>query len=341
MQTFDLSLSCPECSQILVDAFDELVCPDCGIVQDKEVVELQRSRPLTANDFTRQALGSYLGSPDGPGRERFSKIFSKSHSNYGYLKLVSDFVGRDDTSTYDCLKLVERVSDSLGLPRVVMARAVVIAKKLLASRKRGRRVTSATVSAFALIVSCRVDGALSVGTREILEAHQSLGKRVKVSSIIRLSLDSQIRAPARGPEDFLSKVLAKLSQRPAMLLTLRSQGVGIASYTKRLRELATEILALVGEDLKAGHRPSALAATAIYASELVLAERESRPRRISQKEVAECGDVAEYTVREQYRQIFNPSLQRAKLGLMQGPPAQLLRRIVPQGPRSPAGKPST
>jgi transcription initiation factor TFIIIB Brf1 subunit/transcription initiation factor TFIIB len=325
MQTFDLGLACPECSKDLVDAFDELVCPDCGIVQDKEVVELPRSKGFAANDFTKLALGSFLGSPVTTGKERSPRRFAESHSEYRYLKKISDFVGREDTSTYECLKLIERVSDCLMLPREVMADAIVTAKKILNSRNGRPRVTTASVSTFALILSCKARGGLSIGTREILEAHRSLGRRVKVSSIIRLTLDTQIKAPASRPEDYLPRILARLSQNRALIETLAAQKVAASPYFRELRGTALEILSSVGEDLKAGRRPSALAATSVYASETVLAGRDLRPRRISQREVAESGDTAEYTVREQFRQIFNPSLLHSRSGRSRALPAPLTR----------------
>ena len=252
-------------------------------------------------------------------------MFAESRSEYRYLKKVSDFVGREDTSTYECLKLIERVSDWLMLPRDVMAGAIVIAKKILNSRSERLGVTTAAVSTFALIISCKARGGLSIGTREIIEAHRSLGRRVKISAIIRLTLDTQIFTPASRPEDNISKILAKLSQNRVLIGTLTAQKVGISAYFRELRGTALDILALVGEDLKAGRRPSALAATAVYASETILAKRDSRPRRISQRDAAESGDIAEYTVREQFRQIFSPSLLHSRFGQLRALPASLKR----------------
>lgn len=268
-----------------------------------------------ATDFTHQALGSYLGSANATWRERFSKGFSKSHSNYRYLKVFSDHLGRDDGQAYECVKLIERVCEKLCLPTTVMAQAAVMAKRLLASGEHTRRVTLAAVSAYAILASCKIERVMSVSTKDVLEAHTALGRRIKVSSMIQLSLESGFKIEARRPEDYLSRVLAKLSLNARMSKALASEGVAIGPYFKVLRQVAAEALSAVSEDLKAGHRPLALAATAVYAADLVLAERESRGRRISQRDLAECGDTSEYTVREQYRQIFMPSLSNSRFGL--------------------------
>lgn len=283
---------------------EELVCPVCGIVGEKEVVEFRPGRNPVATDFTPQALGSYLGSVEATGRERSSRGFSTSHSNYGYLKTLSDFVGRDDGTLFECVRMVERVCENLSLPNVVMARAVIIARKMLGPRNERHRTTIAAVSAVAIVVSCRVGRVASVSTKEVIEAHRALGRTLKVSSMIRLFLESGIRLEPREAEDYVPRVVARLS-----VSRLAGQPMSPA-YVREIRILATEILGKVPEEMKAGHRPGALAATAVYAADLVLAAREGRSRRITQRDVALSGDAAEYTVREQYREIFAPTLGR-------------------------------
>jgi len=315
MQSSDYENVCPECSTRLVDTGDELACPSCGIVREKEVIDAPPPRVPVATDFTHRSLGSFLGSADATMGERFSKGFSKSHSTYRYLKIVSDFLGRDDGQAYECAKLVERVCEKLCLPSTVMAQAVVMARKLLVSPGHGRRVTLAAISAYSILASCRMERVMSVSTREVLEAHSSLGRRIKVSSIIRLSLESGIKIEARKPEEYLSRVLGKLSLNMRLSQALALEEKAVAPYLSKLRQLAADVLSVVSEDMKAGHRPCALAATAVYAADLILAGRESRSRRISQSDVAVCGDTSEYTVREQYRQIFMPSLSNSRFGL--------------------------
>jgi transcription initiation factor TFIIIB Brf1 subunit/transcription initiation factor TFIIB len=291
------------------------------MVTNKEVVEIRGSRGPVATDFTRQALGSYLGAAESTQEEKSSVGFSRSNSTYGYLKLVSDYSGRDDGAIYEVAKMVERVSEKLALPRMAMAQAVLIAKRLLPSREKSRKVTLAAVSAYAIIASCKIEGLSSVSTKDVIDAHRELGRRVKASSMIQLSLDSGMKTEARRPSDYVSRVIAKLSLNTKLIDELSSAGVRVPAYFRELHKVATEILARMGEDLRAGRRPCALAATAVYAAELTLAGRESRRRRISQRDVAECGDTAEYTVREQYRRIFN-SPAMSKLETRQNPALQ-------------------
>jgi transcription initiation factor TFIIIB Brf1 subunit/transcription initiation factor TFIIB len=298
-----------------------MVCPGCGIVSDKEVVESRSGRAFVAADFTPQALGSYLGPIETSARERYSGGFSRTNSTYAYLKTISDFVGRNDGTLFECTRMVERVCERLTVPNVVMAQAVAIARRVLGSRHERRRATIAAISAFAIIASCRISKVGSVSTKEVIEAHRALGRSLRVSQIIKLSLDSEIRIEPRRPEDFLAVVLARLSAK----LQTDSQGPTrqVVPHLRELQTLAVEILDAVPEDSKAGHRPSALAATAVYAAEVVLSRQEHRTRVVTQRDVAECGNTAEYTVREQYREIIAPAIPR--LGVIQSRPAPLAR----------------
>ena len=321
LSTYDFSLRCSSCCGDLIDAGDELVCQSCGIVKEKEVVEMGRSRAPVAIDFTGQALGGYMGSIEVSNRDRFSPGFSRSSSTYGYLKVVSDYAGREESSVYTSARMIERVCEKLGLPRVVMSHAILIAKKLLAANTRGRRVTVATVSAYALIASCKAEGVTSANVRDILAAYQALGRRVKASSLIQISLNSPIKTEARGPEDYVGRVIARLSMNPKLAAGLSKDCPFPTLYFNTLRVMAKEILDSLDWNAKAGRSPCALAATAVYGAELLLAKKEKRARRITQRDVAECGDTAEYTVREQYREIFMRAMLRSGRGAEESLPA--------------------
>jgi transcription initiation factor TFIIIB Brf1 subunit/transcription initiation factor TFIIB len=288
----------------MVDAGDELVCQSCGIVGDKEVVETGKPRTPVAIDFTGQALGGYMGSIEVSYRDRFSRGFAHSASRYEYLKVVSDYAGREESSVYACARMIERVCEKLGLPRFVLPQALRIAKRILAAGTRERRVTLAAVSAYALIAACKAEGVTSASVKDVVSTFQAQGRRVKASSIIQLSLESPMKTEARGPEDYVGRVVAKLSSNQDLAKALTSEGIPPTPYFSALREGARDILESLGWDVKVGRSPCALAATAVYGAELLLAEREGRPRRITQREVALCGDTAEYTVREQYKEIF-------------------------------------
>jgi len=303
MQTISRGQKCLECLGPVVDAGEELVCSSCGIVTQKEVLDSPRGGQIQAIDFTGQALGGYLGSAESTFEERHSGGLSGSRSSYAYLKLLSDYAGREDSTFYTCAKTIERACDLLALPRVVMAEAVVLAKRLLGEMPR-RHATSAALSAFAIVTACKVVGGMPVGARDVLDTHRAMGKRVRMSDLIQLSLDTPSRLAPRNPRECMQKVIAKLGSNPRLLRRLAAAGSSQAEFFMEAREGAAKALDGVDELSKAGHNPWALAATALYVAELKLSELDGRRPRISQKDVALAAGVAEYTVREQFKKIF-------------------------------------
>ncbi len=324
MASPSLKMECPDCQGSLVDAGDEFVCPRCGVVAEKEILETSKAPAAPVPILGSQPLGSYLGSISPTARERNSKGFSRSNSTYAYLKMISDSAGREDSSLSECARMIERVGEKLSLPGFVLTQAASLARRVLPLKEANRRVTIASVSAFALDSACKVAGIRSVSTREILEAHRAMGRRVKMSSLIQLSLDSGVRTRPRTPEDCLSRIFVGLARSQAVTSLVSERAGCTAEYFVVLRRLAERILSELDEGTKAGHRPSALAATSVYAADQALAKRDHRERWITQRDVAECGETAEYTVREQYREIFAPAL--AKFGPSMAARAPLLSR---------------
>jgi transcription initiation factor TFIIIB Brf1 subunit/transcription initiation factor TFIIB len=300
---------CRECSGAIIDAGDELVCRSCGAVTEKAALEAWvRERRPQAIDYTAQALGGYLG-PLGIGQEESSiRGFARTSSTFEYLKKVSDFAGRDDSTVYSCTKMIERVCEKLTLPNIVIGQAVTIAKKLLAVKKSRTNITTATVSAYSVINACKIEGVASVGVREIVEAHRLLGRRVKTSALIELSFSSQIGPGPRRAEDYVSRVIGRLSSVSSVPAELEERRISPAAYFNGLRRATDAILARTEQTRRGGHSPCTLAATAVYAAEISLSRAESRKRVFSQKEIAACVNVAEYTVREQYGKVFRPIL---------------------------------
>jgi len=293
---------CAQCSGRIVDAGEEFVCSSCGVVTAKEVLEAGEERAPQAIDYTSHSLGSFLGPMDYGYEERFSSGFSKSSSTFKYLKTISDFSYRDGAALYSCAKLVERVCEKLALPKAVVGESVSIAREVMGMRKERGEVTIASVSAFAIINACKRLGVTSAGVREVMEAHRNMGYRVKASVIIRISIDSPVRTRPRRAEEYLGRVLVHL---PRALI--KSGGMP-AAYVNRLNEAAKTALEQVDGPSRGGHNPRGLAATAVYAAEVALSESENRKKVFSQREVAECSEVAEYTVREQYVEMFKPRM---------------------------------
>ncbi len=299
---------CPECSGRIIDAGDELVCRSCGIVFGKEVVEPRSENSVKAIDYIQNSLGGYLGPIDYSYEEIFSHGFSKISSSFRYLKTVSDFTGRESGSLYSCVKLIERVCEKLLLPKFVMGNAIMISRKILSSKECA--VNVAAISAYSIIAACKIENVTSVGMKEIVDAHKALGKRVKVSSLVKLYIDSPVKQMPRNPSDYVARVISRLSSNQDIERSIISSGQSKLPYFRRLYSKALELIEKVRGDGTRGHNPCAVAATAVYAAECILSEIENRKKLITQRDVALSVNVAEYTVREQFGEIFRAIVSR-------------------------------
>ena len=307
---------CRECGGELLDVGDELVCRLCGVVRAKEIVDSSVDVPTKAVDYSGQSLGGYLGPIEYGQKERFSKGLASSSTSFGYLKLVSDFAGREASAAYSSLKFIERVSEKLGLPRAVRSQAMFIAKKLYSSPERVR-ANAAAVSAFSIITACKVEGVTSVGVREIVETHRLMGRKVRFAALVKLTMDSPFRSEPRRAEEYVPRMISRLSSNDAFADALRGEGTSPGQYFARLREAAMISLSVVEEHNRGGHSPVGIAAASVYAGEALLASLESRELRLTQRRLAEYAGVAEYTVREQYGELFRPRRREALIKAIQ------------------------
>ena len=300
---------CAQCTGRIVDAGEEMVCSSCGMVSLKVVIETHNDRVPQLADYTNHSLGSYLGSVEFGADETFSRGFTSSPSSYRYLKALSDFSYKEGAGVYNCGRLMERVCEKLALPKAVVADAVTISKSVMEMRKGHGEITIAAISAFSIINACKRLRVTSVGVREIMNAHKNLGYRVKASVIIQISIDSPIRTRPRRAEEYLGNVIVHLQQ------ILDRKGNVPVGYFNAVHEAARIALENLDGPFRGGHNPRALAATAVYAGEMALATVEGREKIISQREIAACVGVAEYTVREQFVEMFKPRMERIEQAL--------------------------
>ncbi len=293
---------CPHCSGRMVDVDEEVVCSSCGSVRPKEVVAnsgATTARRARAVDYTNHSLGSFLGPMDYDRDEASSGGFSKASSTFKYLKTISDYSQVDEDGVYPCAKLIERICEKLSLPSGIVGQSIAIAKGLLAIRKQRTGYTMAAISAFSIISACRIYGVPTVGVREVIGAHRALGHKVRQSTLIKMGFDSPVRANAMRAEEHLGRVANRLSE----LLPKLGAPLG---HQNRLLHIARRALGMLDSSVRGGHSPCALAATSFYAAETAVSESESRRRYFTQRDVAACVNVAEYTVREQFCELFRP-----------------------------------
>lgn len=296
---------CAECHGEMMDSEGELVCGSCGVVAERQTLETMPGRALRVSDFTSRSLGGFMGPPEdrSPGAHQRGPMGSMK--NLRYLKTVSDFAGKEETTLQNTLEMVERVSEKLNLPRIVAVQAAVLAKRLFALKGQHTEVTAGALSAYSIITACRIEGVVSTGVKEVVEAHRDLGRRVKISALIELWICSPVKTRPRRAEEYVGRVMARLPSVRGVSDALREEDVNEVEFLQSVRAAALDALEVAGEST-GGHSPCALAATATYAADVALAKASGRRRYLTQRAVAEAVDVAEYTVREQYGGVFRP-----------------------------------
>lgn len=313
MQAIEVEI-CSECSGAFVDAGDELVCPKCGVVQEKPMVEPPLGKGLGVRNLLKYPLGSRIGTK-GLGREMSrAAISSGDRGAYERMKVIEASVNNEGGIAIECDKVIVRVSEKLFLPPFIALEAMSISRKVISASASGRRMMVAEVSAYSLVAACKIEGITTASIREILRAYASLGRRVTSSSLNKLTLDSPVRTFAKKPEEYLTRVLAKLMMNRRLEGRLERERVSATEYSNSLREAALRALGSADKFEMSGKRPCALAASAVFSAEVALSLHESRSRRFTQKDVAECGDASEYTVREQCATIFAPEVIRPSAG---------------------------
>ncbi len=292
---------CLTCRCKLLDQGEELVCPKCGRVVGKTVLPIGRpTQARRAVDLTSSALGGFMGTAEITYGERFSKEFPQSGSTYNYLKTISDYAGRKGRD-YTCAMLIERICEKLSLPASVTQNAMRVAQKVLANEEPQQlkhKPTLPAISAFSIITACKITGQKFVTWRNVVKAFQDGGYRVKSSTIFRIGLYSPIKMLSTPPEDYLQTLLLQFRDNSG----LRSRFPN-TEYFATLSDKANSLIRRVNAT-RGGHNPRALAAVAIYAAEIALAREGGRKKILTQKEVGEMVHMAEYTVREQYLELF-------------------------------------
>ena len=292
---------CTSCRGQLIDDGDELVCSNCGRVTPKvEESEGTRSSHLAPVDATRAALGSFLGPIETPTSDRRSKGFSSSNSAYRYLKATSDWTGRKGHD-YSCARMIAQVCDKLSLSASFALMATMVARKVLAKdelKQLKPRPSLYAVSAYAIIAQCKLSEQRTITWKRVIEVFGELGHPVKGRTIMRVAECSPVRMEPVSPTVYLQGILSKVRNDPFVWPQINS-----TERLSRLASTAAEFLERT-KSSKGGHNPRGLAATSLYAAEAEMAREAGRGRILTQKMVAEMAGVAEYTVREQYIEIF-------------------------------------
>ncbi|ADI73254.1 MULTISPECIES: transcription initiation factor IIB [Methanohalobium] len=287
---------CPECGSInLEQDYEraELVCSDCGLVVDAELVD--EGPEWRAFDHDQRMKRSRVGAPmtytihdkglstmiDWRNRDSYGKsISSKNRAQLYRLRKWQRRIRVSNATERNlafALSELDRMASALGLPRTVRETAAVVYRKAVDKNLiRGRSIEG--VAAAALYAACR-QCSVPRTLDEIGEV--SRVSRKEIGRTYRfISRELSLKLMPTSPIDYVPRFCSGLKLKGEV----QSKGVEI------LRQASEK-------ELTSGRGPTGVAAAAIYIASILCGERRT------QREVADVAGVTEVTIRNRYKEL--------------------------------------
>ncbi len=290
------NLECPNCSSTeLIKDYTraELVCHDCGLVLNDEMIDY--SPDWRAYDYEEYTQKAHTGQPMTPllhdkglsttiswkNRDSQGKsIPSKNRAQLYRMRkwhrriTINDSLARNLISA---LNTLNHMTSMLKLPRTVRENAAVIYRKAASQNLvRGRSidgVVAATI--YAACRQCNVPRSLTEITEKTDISRKEIGRNYR-----HLAHQLNLKLLPTSPLDFLPRFCNKLD----------------LGY--EVQEKAQQILKrAINEELTSGKGPTGLAAAVIYMASILCEDRRT------QQHIAKVAGITEVTIRNHYKAL--------------------------------------
>lgn len=288
--------NCPECeSAKLSKDYEraEVVCTDCGLVIDENIIDcgpewrtfdndqhLSRSRTgapmtLTIHDKGLSTMIDWRNK-DIYGNELDAKKRAQVYRLRKWQQRIR-IANSTERNLATALTQMERLCSKIGLPKSVRENAAMLYRRAVNKGLiRGRSIEDVTVATiYAACRQCKVPRTLDEISNFSHLNRKEIGRTYRF--IIR-ELGVSIRPSS--PTDYVERFGTKL---------------GLSGET---RSKAIEILKQAKDkDLTSGRGPTGVSAAALYIASLVMGEKKT------QKEVSDVAGVTEVTIRNRYKEL--------------------------------------
>ena len=288
--------NCPDCNSThLIKDYSraELVCENCGLVVDSEIID--HGPEWRAFDNDQREKRSRTGSPmtyrlhdkglstiidwkncDSYGRS----IPPKNRAQIFRLRKMQRRVtinGSTEKNLSIALSGLDRLSSSMNLPRTVRETAAMIYRKAVFKKLvRGRSIEGVlAVSVYAACRQCNVPRSLDEISKTAGKSRKELGRIYRY-----ISNELDLRLMPTSPEDYIPRFCSVL-------------GLGVTVKNKTLEILHDA----EQKELTSGRGPTGMAAASLYIATVLSGER------ITQSEIAIVSGVTEVTIRNRYKEI--------------------------------------
>lgn len=293
---------CPECGSSHIQKDDsraELVCQDCGLVIDDNLMD--RGPDWRAFDREQRDKRAHTGPPMTPlkhdrglsteigwgDRDSYGQsIPTRSRSQLYRMRKWHRRVrvsGASERNLAIALQELDRMSSSMGLPRTVREVAAVIYRKAVAQNLIRGRSIEVTVAAtlYAACRECDFPRALS----EMVVATKNISRKEIGRNYRFLKRELKLKEGPSSPKAYIPRFCSELKISD---LEIQKKAIEIVEKSDE-------------KGLNTGTSPPGTAAAAIYIAILIFPGW----NRITQRDISIVSGVTEVTIRNRYRLLIN------------------------------------
>lgn len=330
---------CKHCNGPLIQTRGELVCSECGIVNNSVIISEKNDSHIPWDHEMSpgkrvhivDGLGSYIGYHndgyfhDGKG----STLPSKEQYKFRKLKRKYNLrikIGNHETD-YRSLMSLNRVSGYLGISDGVKKRAAYL-YKIVTSAENSKKINKISnhivLVALCLMVSIRESASNApIRLSEIVNIFKDLGHRVSGKSIVKLAqmLPSElgISLKIRKSEDYLQRITSSIIENLDVCERLKQLEINKKKYENKLIQLSREILCETNLRARGGRNPYIFAVSVVYCADRIIGKIGAHRQILTQKALADICNVAEYSIRDHHRTVLKEKL------------IEKIKEIVPEG----------
>ena len=295
-QKIEETVKCPECgSTHLSRDFSraELVCEDCGLVIDEDLID--HGPEWRAFDSDQREKRARTGAPmtytihdkglstiiDWKNRDSYGKsIPTRNRAQLYRLRKWQRRVrisGATERSLAIALSGLDRLASSMSLPRTVRETAAMIFRKAaLKKLVRGRSIEGVTAaSLYAACRQCNVPRTLDEISNTARISRKEIGRTYRY-----ISRELELKLMPTSPQDYISRFCSVLKL-----------SADVKAKTLEILHEATN------RELTSGRGPTGIAAASLYIASVLCGERRT------QREVADVAGVTEVTIRNRYKEL--------------------------------------
>ncbi len=295
-QKIEETIKCPECGSTYLSkdySRAELVCKDCGLVIDEDIIDhgpewrafdsdQREKRARTGAPMTYTIHDKGLSTMIGwTNRDAYGKyIPTRNRAQLYRLRKWQRRIRISDATEKNlafALSNLDRLSSGMGLPRTVRETAAMIYRKAaLKNLIRGRSMEGVAAAAlYAACRQCNVPRTLDEISSIARMSRKDVGRNYRY-----IARKLELKLMPTTPRDYISRFISELK--------LSSD---VQAKTLDIIREATN------KELTSGRGPTGIAAASIYIASVLCGERRT------QREVADVAGVTEVTIRNRYKEL--------------------------------------